>query len=109
VVTVDARPGVNIYQLNKKVKKGKRQFAIFVLAPEIKFRPKVIVERRAGGDWKRIATVPVPITTVFGGRAHAVKVWLRASKGQVFRARITAAEAAPCYVAEIGSPSRPAQ
>jgi hypothetical protein len=38
-----------------------------------------------------------------------VKVWLRAAKGQVFRARITAAEAAPCYVAETGAPSRPVQ
>jgi hypothetical protein len=109
VVTVNAVPGVNIYQLNRKVKKGKRPFAIFVLAPKIKYRPKVIVERRAGSTWKQVATVPVPITTTFGARSHAVKVWLRAAKGQVFRARITAAEAAPCYVAETGAPSRPVQ
>lgn len=109
VITVNAVPGVTIYQLNRKVKKGKRQFAIFVLAPQIKYRPKVIVERRVGGAWKQAATVPVPITTIFGGRSHAVKVWLRAAKGQVFRARITAKEAGPCYVAETGPPTKPVQ
>jgi hypothetical protein len=109
VVTVNAVPGINIYQFNRKVKAGKRQFVIIVIAPKIKFRPKIVVERRAGAQWKKVATVPVPITTVPGGRSHAVKLWLRASKGQVFRARITAAEAAPCYGAETGPPTRPVQ
>ena len=109
VVTVNAVPGINIYQFNRKVKAGKRQFVIIVIAPKIKFRPKIIVERRAGAQWQKVATVPVPITTVLGGRTHAVKLWLRAAKGQVFRARITAAEAAPCYGAEIGPPTRPVQ
>jgi hypothetical protein len=108
-VTVNARPGVAIYQLNRKVRAGKRQFAIFVIAPEIKYRPKVIVERKVGASWKAVAKVVVPITTTFGGRSHAVKVWLRAAKGQVFRLRLTAGEAAPCYIAETGPPTKPIQ
>jgi hypothetical protein len=109
VVTVSAVPAINIYQFDRKVKAGKRRFVIIVIAPKIKYRPRVIVERRAGAEWKKLATVAVPITTVTGGRAHAVKLWLRAAKGQVLRARITAGEAAPCYGAEAGPPTRPVQ
>jgi hypothetical protein len=106
-VTVNARPSVAIYQYSRKVKDGKRQFAIIIIAPQIKYRPKVLVERQIGATWKAFAKVVVPITGLFGGRSHGVKVWLRAAKGQVLRLRITAAEAAPCYLAETGPPSRP--
>jgi hypothetical protein len=106
-VTVNARPSVSIYQLNRRVKAGKRQFAIFVIAPQIKYRPKVVVERQVGADWKAFAKVVVPITTTFGGRSHAVKIWLRAAKGQVLRLRLTASEAEPCYLPEAGPPTRP--
>ena len=106
-VTVNARPSVNIYQFSRRVKAGKRQFAIIIIAPQIKYRPNVIVERQVGASWKAFAKVPVPITTVFGGRSHAVKVWLRVRKGQVLRVRLTAAEGAPCYLAETGDPTKP--
>jgi hypothetical protein len=108
-VTVNARPSVAIYQYSRKVKAGKRQFAIIIIAPKIKYRPKVIVERQVGATWKAFAKVVVPITGVFGGRNHGVKVWLRAAKGQLLRLRLTAAEAAPCYLAETGPATRPIQ
>jgi hypothetical protein len=109
-VVVQVRPQVSIGQLpsTRKVA-GKRLFGIFVIAAQIKYRPKVVVERRAGDVWKPVAKVVVPITTNSGSRNHAVKTWLRASKGDVFRIRLTAAEAAPCYPPVIGDPSRPVQ
>jgi hypothetical protein len=106
-VVVNARPSVVIEQYNRKVKAGKRLFVVIVIAPKIKYRPRVMIERQVGASWKAFTKVVVPITTVLGGKTHAIKIWLRASKGQVFRARLPAAEAAPCYLAEVGDPSRP--
>jgi hypothetical protein len=105
VVTVDARPLVAVSQLGRKVEAGKRRFLITVIAIKIKYRPKVLVERRIAAGWKKLATVAVPI----GANGHTVKVWLRAARGDVLRGRITAAEAGPCYVAETGPPTRPVQ
>jgi hypothetical protein len=104
-VTVIARPGVFIQQLPAKRKvPGKRRFQILVVAPQIKYRPRVVVERRVGETWKRVARVVVPLSAT---RTHSLSLWLRASKGHVLRARLPASEAAPCYPAEIGDPARP--
>jgi hypothetical protein len=97
-VTVNVRPKVTIAQMSAKQKRGKRQFALIVIAPRIKYRPKVIVERRAGDAWKPVAKRVVPLGGAFNSRAHAVLVWLRVSRGQTLRARLPAGEAAPCYL-----------
>jgi hypothetical protein len=104
-VIVIARPGVFIQQLPARRKvAGKRRFQIVVVAPQIKYRPNVVVERRAGPSWKPVARVVVPLSAV---RSHSVNLWLRTSKGQVLRARLPATEAAPCYPAETGPPTGP--
>jgi hypothetical protein len=107
-VTVDARPGLSISQLSVKKKvAGKRFFWIFVTASQIKYRPKVTVERQVGGSWKPLTKVVVPITLSSGVRAHSVRVWLRASKGQLLRARLPVAEAGPCYLPTVSPPTQP--
>jgi hypothetical protein len=104
-VTVVAHAGVFIQQLPaKRQRTGKRRFQIVVLAPQVKFRPRVVVERRSGQSWKPVARVVVPLSAA---RNHSVALWLPASRGEVLRARLPAAEAAPCYPAEVGTPAPP--
>jgi hypothetical protein len=93
-VTVRVRSYVEFRQFIVKQKKpGKRYFGINIGGRQIKYRPRVVVERRIGGDWKTAAKLRVD--------RGFTDVWLRAARGQVLRVRLPDAEAAPCYLGAI--------
>jgi hypothetical protein len=100
-VTVYARPYLEMRQLIvKKNKPGKRLFAISAQSRDIKYRKKIVLERRVGAtDWRRITTVRVS-----GGLGV---VWVRVLRGWVLRARLPEAEAAPCFIGTATSPTKP--
>jgi hypothetical protein len=100
-VTVYARPYLEMRQLLvKKNKPGKRLFGISVGGRGMKYRKKIVVERRvATNDWRPIATVRVS-----GGLGI---VWVRASRGWIVRARLPEAEAAPCFIGTATPPTKP--
>jgi hypothetical protein len=100
-VTVHARPYLEMRQLIvKKNKPGKRLFAISAQSRDIKYRKKIVLERRVGAtDWRRITTVRVS-----GGLGV---VWVRVSRGWVVRARLPEAEAAPCFIGTVTPPTKP--
>lgn len=100
-VTVYARPYLEMRQLIvKKNKPGKRLFGISVGGRGMKYRKKIVIERRVRtSEWRPIATVRVS-----GGLGI---VWVRASRGWVVRARLPESEAAPCFIGTATPPTKP--
>jgi hypothetical protein len=98
-VTVFVRSYVDFHQLPVKPKKGKRLFGIGPFGRQMKYKPRVILERRTATGWTPAATL------VMSGAGSPVR-WLRAAKGQVLRVRLPDAEAAPCYLGSVSSPVR---
>jgi len=97
-VTVYARPNLELRQFVVKTKRpGQRNFGITVGAREMKYRKRVVLERRvATSVWRPVKTV-----VVTGGLAF---FWAPVTKGQTIRARLPEKEAAPCYLPAVTPP-----
>jgi hypothetical protein len=83
----------------QKKKPGKRYFAISVGGRELKYRPRVVVERRVGNRWKTVAR---PVVKSY----EVTFLWLPAARGQVLRVRLPDSQAAPCYLGSVSDPLR---
>jgi hypothetical protein len=104
-VVVLVRPNMGIFQVpGKRPVRGKRLIQIGLIAPEIKYRPKVVVERQVGGSWKPLAKL---VLRFLRAGTREATVWLRVSKGDVLRYRLPASEAAPCYPADVSPATAP--
>jgi hypothetical protein len=101
-VTVYVRSYVNFLQgpppgKKKKSKPGKRFFVIGVYGRQMKYRPRVVLERRVGNEWK-------PVVKPVLDRSSLRFLWLPAAKGQVMRVRLPDSEAGPCYLGAVSPP-----
>jgi len=97
-VTVYARPFLELRQFVAKTKRpGQRNFGISVGGRELKYRKRVVLERRVATNvWRPLKTV-----VVNGGLAL---FWAHATQGQTIRARLPEKEAAPCYLPAVTPP-----
>ena len=97
-VTVYARPFLDLRQfIVKKKRPGQRNFGLTVGGREMKYRKRIVIERRVATNvWR-----PVRMVTVNGGLAL---FWVRTTKGQTIRARLPEQEAAPCYLPAVTPP-----
>ena len=97
-VTVYARPYLDLRQfIVKKKRPGRRNFGITVGGRELKYRKKVVLERRVATNvWRPFKTV-----VVNGGLAL---FWARVTNGQTIRARLPEKDAAPCYLPAVTPP-----
>jgi hypothetical protein len=97
-VTVHLRSFVELHQLLvKKKKPGKRLFWINLWGRQMKYKPRAVLERRFGDDWRTVTSLVV-------NRFSTTGYWLRAAKGQVLRVRLSDAEAGPCYLGNVSAP-----
>ena len=98
IVTVYARPYLELRQFTvKKKRPGQRNFGISVGGRELKYRKKIVIERRVATNvWRPVKTVMVN-----GGLAL---FWARVTMGQTVRARLPESEAAPCYLPAVTPP-----
>jgi hypothetical protein len=97
-VTVYARPSLDLRQfVVKRRKPGQRNFGITVGGQQLKYRKRIVLERRVATNvWRPVKTV-----VVNGGLGL---FWARVTKGQIVRARIPEGEAAPCYLPAVTPP-----
>jgi hypothetical protein len=96
--TVYARPFLELYQFTvKKKRPGQRNFGISVGGQQMKYRKKIVFERRVATNvWGPVKTV-----VVNGGFGP---FWAPVTKGQTVRARLPEREAAPCYLPAVTPP-----
>jgi hypothetical protein len=78
-------------------------FVVSVISKRSLWRKKVEVQRRSGGAWRPVRTVRLTDSVRSTGQVSASEARFRLSvpKGALLRARLSLAEATPCYLESV--------